>query len=147
MNHRTSRATTNLWLKLICVVAIGAAVSGCSTSATDSNPAEAVKASATLPVDDLLRQADESYRQRADLDRVRAGIKVLKRIRAIESQNFEASWRAARLNYTLGDKSTDEEERAKAFKEGEEAGKAATRAEPNRPEGHFWLGANYGGQA
>ena len=27
------------------------------------------------------------------------------------------------------------------------AGKAAVQLQPNKPEGHFWLGANYGGTA
>src|SRR5919205_151743 len=27
------------------------------------------------------------------------------------------------------------------------AGKAAVALQPNKPEGHFWLGANYGGNA
>ena len=31
--------------------------------------------------------------------------------------------------------------------EGIEAGKAAVQLQPNKPEGHFWLGANYGGRA
>jgi tetratricopeptide (TPR) repeat protein len=33
------------------------------------------------------------------------------------------------------------------FKEGIDAGKAAAQLQPNKPDGHFWLGANYGGSA
>ena len=33
------------------------------------------------------------------------------------------------------------------FREGIEAGKAAVQLQPNKPDGHFWLGANYGGSA
>ena len=33
------------------------------------------------------------------------------------------------------------------FREGTEAGKAAVQLQPDKPEGHFWLGANYGGGA
>jgi tetratricopeptide (TPR) repeat protein len=33
------------------------------------------------------------------------------------------------------------------FREGVEAGKAAVGLQPNKPDGHFWLGANYGGAA
>ena len=42
---------------------------------------------------------------------------------------------------------SDDRERDKAFRDGAEAGKAAVELQPNRPEGHFWLGANYGGSA
>ena len=33
------------------------------------------------------------------------------------------------------------------YREGTEAGKAAVQLQPNKPDGHFWLGANYGGSA
>ena len=33
------------------------------------------------------------------------------------------------------------------FREGTDAGKAAVQLQPNKPDGHFWLGANYGGSA
>ena len=33
------------------------------------------------------------------------------------------------------------------FREGTDAGKAAVQLQPNKPDGHFWLGANYGGNA
>jgi len=33
------------------------------------------------------------------------------------------------------------------FHEGTEAGKAAVALQPGKPDGHFWLGANYGGSA
>jgi tetratricopeptide (TPR) repeat protein len=33
------------------------------------------------------------------------------------------------------------------FRTGIEAGKAAVKLQPTKPEGHFWLGANYGGDA
>ena len=38
-------------------------------------------------------------------------------------------------------------ERDAMFKEGTDAGKAAVQLQPNKPDGHFWLGANYGGSA
>jgi tetratricopeptide (TPR) repeat protein len=82
---------------------------------------------------------------------VREGLKTIRRIRAVEYDNYEAAWRAARLDYTLGDRICDDKEHAKeceeAFTDGIEAGETATRVEPNRTEGHFWLGANYGGYA
>ncbi len=95
----------------------------------------------------LLQQADECYTQRADLNRVRAGIALLRRARAVAPGDYEAAWRMARLDYTLGDLSKDDKERATAFREGIEAGETAVRAAANKPESHFWLGANYGGFA
>ena len=38
-------------------------------------------------------------------------------------------------------------ERDKAFRDGIEAGKTAVKLQGGKPDGHFWLGANYGGSA
>jgi tetratricopeptide (TPR) repeat protein len=47
----------------------------------------------------------------------------------------------------VGDRTDTESERDDMFVEGIQAGKAAVQLQPNKPEGHFWLGANYGGRA
>jgi predicted Zn-dependent protease len=117
---------------------------GCGGSAHELP--EAADAS-RAPVAELIKQADAAYAGRADLNRVREGLKQLRSARAQEPANYEAAWKTARLAYTLGDKSKDDQERAKAFAEGVAAGKAAVAAEPEKPEGHFWLGANTGGEA
>ena len=95
----------------------------------------------------LLAQADECYAHRAERERLRAGLELIKRARAVAPGNYDAAWRMARLAYTLGDQSQDDKERDALFREGIEAGDVAVRVEPSKPEGHFWLGANYGGLA
>ncbi|HVS81883.1 MAG TPA: TRAP transporter TatT component family protein [Pyrinomonadaceae bacterium] len=57
------------------------------------------------------------------------------------------AWRLAKFNYYLGSHSPDDAERDKAFRDGVEAGKLAVKLQDGRPDGHFWLGANYGGSA
>jgi tetratricopeptide (TPR) repeat protein len=41
----------------------------------------------------------------------------------------------------------NDSERDDMYREGIEAGKAAVSLQPDKPDGHFWLGANYGGSA
>ncbi|MDX6271051.1 MAG: hypothetical protein QOD28_2274 [Acidobacteriota bacterium] len=131
-----------LTLVLLCALS-GAS---CSTSSESAPPAPATTSN-NNPSPELLQQADQGYAQRDDLARVREGLETLRRARAVNYSNFEAAWRVARLNYTLGDKTTDAAEKEKAFREGIEAGETAVRVEPQRVEGHFWLGANQGGYA
>jgi hypothetical protein len=133
------RAALAVALAALCLSFVG-----CGGSAHELPEAAA---GPRLPVADLIEQADAAYADRADLNRVREGMKLLRSARAQEPANYEAAWRMARLAYTLGDKSKDDGERAKAFAEGVAAGKAAVAADPNKPEGHFWLGANTGGEA
>jgi tetratricopeptide (TPR) repeat protein len=99
------------------------------------------------PAAELLRRADEAYAARENLDAVREGLKTLRRISAVEHEDYEAAWRTSRLDYTLGDKSADAAEREQAFLDGIAAGETATKAQAERAEGHFWLGANLGGYA
>ena len=92
-------------------------------------------------------EADKLYGERQDLDRVRQAVALLRQARIEDYGSFEAAWKLARAAYYLGDHATDEREQENAFREGEEAGKAAIKLEDGKPEGHFWLGANYGGSA
>ena len=96
---------------------------------------------------DILAQADNLYAQREELPRVREALKFLRLAHAADLRSFEATWRLSKFNYYLGTHATDTQERDAAFRDGIEAGRAAVETEPNRPEGHFWLGANLGGQA
>lgn len=118
------------------------ATTGCRTQqAVTEAPVE------TIPVADLIAQADGLYGQREDLGRVREGLGLLKRARAAAANNYEAAWRISKFDYYLGAHTKDRAERDKAFEEGIEVGKAAVALQDGKPEGHFWLGANHGGVA
>lgn len=96
---------------------------------------------------ELITRADQLYSERADLQKVREGVTVLRQARALEPANYEATWRLARMNYFLGEHTTDTSERDKAFSDGEAAAREAIKLNTDKPDGHFWLGANLGGQA
>lgn len=91
-----------------------------------------------------INQADQFYRQRDDLARLQQGIVLLRQAGTSDPGNFDAKWRLAKFDYYLASH-TDGEYRLRAFREGVEAGQAAVQLRPDKPEGHFWLGANYGG--
>jgi tetratricopeptide (TPR) repeat protein len=141
---REPRRSTATFSFVITAVALSLVACGSRAREDQSSASPSVT---PLPVAELLRSADEAYAGREDLARVREGVQTLRRIRAVHFDDYEAAWRTARLDYTLGDRSTDDKEREQAFTDGMEAGEAATRVDPNKPEGHFWLGANYGGYA
>jgi tetratricopeptide (TPR) repeat protein len=99
------------------------------------------------PSTEAIAEAEQSYAGRADLVKVRQGIVALRQAQAEDQANYELAWRLAKFNYFLGAHSPDSTERDKAFHDGIEAGKLAVRLQDGKPEGHFWLGANYGGNA
>jgi len=94
-----------------------------------------------------ITDADSFYRQRTDLANVRRGIIALRQATTSDPGNYEAAWKLARLEYFLGSHSKDDTERDAAFRDGTAAGKAAVQIHDDQPDGHFWLGANYGGSA
>ncbi|MDQ3819115.1 MAG: TRAP transporter TatT component family protein, partial [Acidobacteriota bacterium] len=96
---------------------------------------------------DLVAQADKLYSERADLAKARQGIALLRRATTLDTSSYEAAWRLARLDYFLGDHTKDKTERDRAFSEGVEMGRRAVKLQDQKPEGHFWLAANLGGQA
>jgi tetratricopeptide (TPR) repeat protein len=129
-----------LHLPLFLLLAFSAS---CSTRST----AEQAGTPPTGTAAELITRADQLYGERADLAKVREGAGVLRQARTVEPGNYEAAWRLARMSYFLGEHTEDSSERDKAFSSGEAAAKDAIKLAQNKPEGHFWLGANLGGQA
>jgi len=94
-----------------------------------------------------IKEADQLYAEREELSRVRLALALLRQARVADYGSYEAAWKLARTAYYLGDHSNDEKEQEDAFREGIHVGRIAVDLKPDRPEGHFWLGANYGGDA
>ena len=102
---------------------------------------------ADRPTAEAVAEADQLYAGRGDLTKVRRGIVALRQAQAADPTNYELAWRLAKFNYYVGAHSSDSNERDKAFRDGIEAGKLAGKVQDSKPDGHFWLGANYGGSA
>ena len=114
---------------------------GCSNSDLEMQPAK------TPPSAETLAKAEQLFSQRKDLSKLREAIGVLQRARVENHRTYDVEWKFARYNYFLARHTTDEEERERSFEAGKSAAKIAMQMEPNKPEGHFWYGANLGEQA
>lgn len=130
-------------LACVAFAAISCGSGSGGDAATDAQQTAVDKQAAAASI----AQADKLYAQREDIARVRQGVIQLRQARAADPQNYDAAWRLAMFNYYLGAHTKDDKERDKAFRDGVEAGKAAVKLQDGKPEGHFWLGANYGGIA
>ena len=126
----------------ICLVLVVIGSISCRNAATA--PVDRV---AVRPTKEALVEADGLYAQRMDLVKVRQAIVALRQAQADDSTNYELAWRMAKYNYYLGSHTPESTEKSKAFHDGIEAGKLAVQLQNDKPEGHFWLGANYGGNA
>jgi tetratricopeptide (TPR) repeat protein len=96
------------------------------------------------PSQGAAQESDRSFSYGEDEARDRQALALLERALSAGGGDYELLWRTARAAYYVGDAAP-----AKAklgyFERGIAHGERATALRPASPEGHFWLGANYGG--
>lgn len=129
---------------IIGVVSIGLLL--LATSCDNPAPRESAPTTNASATEDI-SSADQLYAQRADLMQLRRGIVSLRQALTKDPGNFDAAWKLSKFNYYLATHSDDSNERDNAFREGISAGKTAVQLQNEKPDGHFWLGANFGGAA
>jgi tetratricopeptide (TPR) repeat protein len=121
---------------------LGCGLISCRKAATATADHVAVR-----PTAEVIAEADRDYAERGDLVKVRQAIVALRQAQADDPTNYELTWRLSKFNYYLGSHTPESREQDKAFRDGIDAGKLAVKLQDGKPEGHFWLGANYGGNA
>jgi Tfp pilus assembly protein PilF len=119
----------------------------CALMSCSSGSQEEVAATDTASAAEDVARAQQLYSQRDDLMRLRQGIVSLRQAITKDPGNYDAEWQLSKFNYYLATHTDDATERGKAFRDGIEAGNAAVQLQNEKPDGHFWLGANYGGAA
>ena len=151
-NQRAERRLIVKMLKKIRQIIATAAVVGliflfasCRKSAAPVDPA-AVDSGDAQAAAEGIAEGDRLYAERGDLAKARMAVAALRQARTADYGNYEAAWKLARADYYLGSHGSGNEA-DEAFREGVQAGKTAVQLNGDKPEGHFWLGANYGGSA
>jgi len=129
---------------IICAISVGLLL--LATACNKDSPNEALSAANTSAAEDITL-ADQLYDQREDLMQLRRGIVSLRQALTKEPGNYDAAWKLSKFNYYLATHTDDSKERDDAFRAGIAAGQTAVQLQNEKPDGHFWLGANYGGAA
>jgi tetratricopeptide (TPR) repeat protein len=135
---RSALVTSTLFSVVLSGIACG---NGISTNIPSTGGADAKVAT------DKIAESEPLYEGREDMTKARLAVTALRQAHAADYGNYEAAWKLARAAFYVGDRTDTEAEREAMFREGTDAGKAAVQLQPNKPDGHFWLGANYGGSA
>jgi tetratricopeptide (TPR) repeat protein len=89
---------------------------------------------------------DALYAKRVDVTFAQQAAAIWQSRLQKNPNDFESAWKLARATYWIGTQGPPAHRRA-ALEQGITAGRAATRIEPNRPEGHMWLAAAMGALA
>jgi len=92
----------------------------------------------------LIAQGDVLFDQRGDLAKAKEALAKYREALAQGEDKYEAYWKMARVEYWIGDRTTDNNEKKTIFGQGIEDAKKAVELAPTKADGHFWLGVNYG---
>lgn len=92
----------------------------------------------------LIAQGDALYVERADMAKAKEAKAKYEEALAAGEDDYGASWRLARICYWIGDHTAEKEAKKTTFLAGIEHAKKAIELGPDKADGHFWLGVNYG---
>jgi tetratricopeptide (TPR) repeat protein len=132
-------------LAVAAVMSMVLASAACNHGASEGAPSGGgsdAKAAA-----EKIAEAEPLYDGREDITKARLAVTALRQAHAADYGNYEAAWKLARAAFYVADSTDNDSEQENMFREGTDAGKAAVQLQPDKPDGHFWLGANYGGSA
>ena len=91
---------------------------------------------------DPVREADDYYLGRQDMANVARGLDLLRADVAQDPKDYEAWWRISKF-ICYQARHAASSDKMKLLDSGVDAAKKAVALQPNRVEGHYWLGANY----
>ena len=92
----------------------------------------------------LAQQGDDLYEQRGDLAKAKDALAKYQDALIAKEDAYGVYWRMARVEYWIGDHTADNDDKKQIFNMGIYHAKKAVTADPEKPEGHYWLGVNYG---
>lgn len=122
------------------------AASACLSASCSRGQVKSEEPTETVPTPQLIAQAEKYYAARDKIENVREAVAVMRRARVSDYGSYEAAWKLSKFDYYLGTQEAEEKAKLEAFREGIAAAQAAIKLAPDRPDGHFWLGANLGGR-
>lgn len=93
---------------------------------------------------DLIAQGDELYMQMKDMATAEAILAKYREVLVGTEDKYEVYWRLARIMFFIGDHTESKKEKETILAQGIYYAKKAIELESGKPDGHFWLGVNYG---
>ena len=92
----------------------------------------------------LFQKADRLFAARDDPEKLRKAISLLEEGLASKPPDYEILWRLAKYKNYLAGHVSSKDDKSKLYESAIDLAKKAIENNDQRPEGHFWLAANYG---
>ncbi len=91
----------------------------------------------------LMKQADGAYAARETVANAEKALSLYEQVLSTDPQNYDAAWEASRVCKYLGDK-YENDAKVPVLEKGEKFARKAIEINPDKVEGHFWLGVCLG---
>ncbi len=94
--------------------------------------------------EELIAQGDKLYAEMKDMATAQEALSKYREALSKAEDKYEAYWRTSRIFYFIGDHTESKKEKKVIYSQGIYYAKKAVALEPEKPDGYYWLGVNYG---
>jgi len=94
--------------------------------------------------EELIAQGDKLYAEMKDMATAQEALSKYREAVGKAENKFEVFWKLSRILYYIGSRTESKEEKKIIFGQGIYYAKKAVALEPEKPDGHYWLGVSYG---
>jgi len=94
--------------------------------------------------EELIAQADELYNEMKDLETANKILDLYRQALGVAEDKYESYWKISRIQYYVGAHTAEKKDKKIIFSQGLYHAKKAVALQPEKPDGHYWLGVNNG---
>jgi len=95
-------------------------------------------------LEDPIVQGDKLYESMADMETAVQALELYQQALGGDSSKYEAYWKIARVQYYIGQHTPGKKDKQRIFSQAVYSAQKAIELEPEKPDGHYWLGVNHG---
>ena len=94
--------------------------------------------------DELIVQADQLCSEMKDMTTAKEAESLYHKAIGLADSKYDGYWRLSRVMYYIGEHTEKKKEKKGIFARGVYYAEKAVELEPEKPDGHYWLGVNHG---
>jgi tetratricopeptide (TPR) repeat protein len=94
--------------------------------------------------EELIAQGDELYNEMKDMKTAEKVLELYRQAFGIAEDRYEPYWKIARIHYYIGAHTAEKKDKKVIFSQGVYHATKAIALQPDKPDGHYWLGVNNG---
>jgi tetratricopeptide (TPR) repeat protein len=95
-------------------------------------------------VDELIAQGDKLCSEMRDMETAKEAESIYFKAMGLSQNDYDVLWRLSRILFYIGEHTESKKEKKGIFARGVYYAEKAVVLEPEKPDGHYWLGVNHG---